>query len=175
MLHRPAVAVDAISDEIRELVEDMFETMDLAPGVGLAAPQVGVGLRIFVFSYEYEGEELRGVAINPELELSDYVEGDPDPEMESEGCLSLPGERFPLRRHSRALLKAFDLEGVRYQLEVEGWMARIFQHEFDHLNGLLYADRLRPSYRNELQLVIDEEGWGQPGISWLPGVDDLEP
>lgn len=175
MLHRPAVAVDAISDEIRELVEDMFETMDLAPGVGLAAPQVGVGLRVFVYSYEYQGEELRGVAINPELELSDYVEGDPDPEMESEGCLSLPGERFPLRRHSRALLKAFDLEGVRYQLEVEGWMARIFQHEFDHLNGLLYADRLRPSYRNELQLVIDEQGWGQPGISWLPGVDDLEP
>lgn len=175
MLHTPAVAVEAISDEIRELVEDMYETMDLAPGVGLAAPQVGVGLRVFVYSYEYQGEELRGVAINPELELSDYVEGDPDPEMESEGCLSLPGERFPLRRHSRALLKAFDLEGVRYQLEVEGWMARIFQHEFDHLNGLLYADRLRPSYRNELQLVIDEEGWGQPGISWLPGVDDLEP
>lgn len=175
MLHTPAVAVEAISDEIRELVEDMYETMDLAPGVGLAAPQVGVGLRVFVYSYEYQGEELRGVAINPELELLDYVEGDPDPEMESEGCLSLPGERFPLRRHSRALLKAFDLEGVRYQLEVEGWMARIFQHEFDHLNGLLYADRLRPSYRNELQLVIDEEGWGQPGISWLPGVDDLEP
>ena len=175
VLHTPATAVEEINDEVRELVADMYETMDLAPGVGLAAPQVGVGLRIFVFSYEYEGEELRGVAINPELELSDYVEGDPDPELESEGCLSLPGERFPLRRHSKAVLRAMDLAGASYQLEVEGWMARIFQHEFDHLNGILYADRLEPTFRDELQLVIDEEGWGLPGISWLPGVDDLEP
>ncbi len=68
-----------------------------------------------------------------------------------------------------------DLAGASYELEVEGWMARIFQHEFDHLNGILYADRLQPNFRNELQLVIDEEGWGLPGISWLPGVDDLEP
>ncbi|MEK9908352.1 MAG: peptide deformylase, partial [Aquiluna sp.] len=115
VLHTPATAVEEINDEVRELVADMYETMDLAPGVGLAAPQVGVGLRIFVYSYEYEGEELRGVAINPELELSDYVEGDPDPELESEGCLSLPGERFPLRRHSRAVLRAIDLSGASYE------------------------------------------------------------
>jgi peptide deformylase len=175
VLHERAAEVPEITDEIRSLVLDMFDTMDLAPGVGLAAPQVGVGLRIFVYSYEYLGEELRGVAINPELELSETPPEDPDPELESEGCLSLPEERFPLKRANSAVLTAMDLDGQSYRLEVEGWMARIFQHEFDHLNGTLYADRLLPKYREELEEVIQESGWGVPGISWLPGVDDLEP
>jgi len=175
VLHNRAAEVENITPEVAELIQDMYETMDKAPGVGLAAPQVGVGLRIFVYDYEYEGEQLRGVAINPTLELGPIEEGLPDEDSEVEGCLSLPGERFPLKRAQWAKLKALDLEGVTYELEVEGWMARIFQHEFDHLEGLLYADRLIKPYAEEMQEVVSEEGWGIPGLSWMPGVDYLEP
>ena len=87
-----------IDDYIRELVADMFETMDAAPGVGLAATQIGVGLRIFVYSYSTDDQEIRGVAINPELSISDFSDEELDEDADSEGCLSIPGERFPLKR-----------------------------------------------------------------------------
>lgn len=175
VLHETAQDVAEITPEIRALIADMFETMDRAPGVGLAAPQVGVGLRIFVYDYEFEGERLRSVAINPRLEIWDYPEGELDPESESEGCLSVPTERFPLRRANRAKLIALNEEGETYQLEVHGWMARIFQHEFDHLEGTLYTDRLTEPFRAEAASVIQEYNWGVPGVSWMPGEDDLEP
>ena len=175
MLHQRAVEVAEITPEIRQLIQDMFETMDAAPGVGLAAPQVGVGLRIFVYDYEYEESRLRGVAINPTLELFDLSTEELTPETESEGCLSVPTERFPLRRAARSKLTAMDIDGNDYVLEVQGWMARIFQHEFDHLEGILYVDKLTKPYADEAQEAIMEYGWGVPGISWLPGEDDLEP
>lgn len=164
-----------ITPEIRALIEDMFETMDAAPGVGLAAPQIGVGLRIFVYDYEFDETRLRGVAINPELTISEIEDIEPNPETESEGCLSIPTERFPLKRAQEATLIALDEAGHKYSLTVHGWMARIFQHEFDHLEGILYADRLTPPYKEQAQQAIMEYGWGIPGISWLPGEDDLEP
>lgn len=167
--------MEAVTPEIQGLISDMFETMDAAPGVGLAAPQVGIGLRIFVYDYEFEGQRLRSVAINPSLKIWDYSEAELDPETESEGCLSIPTERFPLRRGNRALLRAMDEQGQEYELEVHGWMARIFQHEFDHLEGTLYADRLVEPFCSEAKKVIEEFGWGVPGVSWLPGEDDLEP
>ncbi len=167
--------MQSITPEIRELIQDMYETMDKAPGVGLAAPQVGVGLRIFVYDYEFEEQRLRNVAINPELELFELSSEELNPETESEGCLSVPTERFPLRRANRAILTALDEHGASYTLEVHGWMARIFQHEFDHLEGILYVDRLSSPHRDEALEVIREYGWGTPGISWLPGEDDLEP
>lgn len=175
VLHQRASEVSEITPETRGLIQDMFETMDAAPGVGLAAPQVGVGLRIFVYDYEYEEQRLRGVAINPILELFDLSTEELNPETESEGCLSVPTERFPLRRAGRAKLTALDADGNQYSLEVQGWMARIFQHEFDHLEGTLYVDRLSEPYAQEAQAAIQEYGWGVPGISWLPGEDDLEP
>lgn len=167
--------MEAVTPEIQGLISDMFETMDAAPGVGLAAPQVGIGLRIFVYDYEFEGQRLRSVAINPSLKIWDYSEAELDPETESEGCLSIPTERFPLRRANRALLRAMNEQGQEYELEVHGWMARIFQHEFDHLEGTLYADRLVEPFRSEAKKVIEEYGWDVPGVSWLPGEDDLEP
>ena len=94
MLHNQAQEVAEITPEIKSLITDMFETMEAAPGVGLAAPQVGVSLRIFIYDYEFEGERLRGVAINPKLNIADLAEGEPDPETEAEGCLSVPTERF---------------------------------------------------------------------------------
>lgn len=175
VLHTRASEVSEITDEIRELVADMYETMDAAPGVGLAAPQIGVGLRIFVYDYEYLGQQLRGVAINPRLEIAEISGELPDEDSEIEGCLSVPGERFPLKRAEQATLNATDIDGNDYQLAVTGWMARIFQHEFDHLEGTLYVDRLIEPYKSEAQESIAAEGWGVSGLSWMPGEDFLEP
>lgn len=175
VLHEPAQTVEEITDEIRELVADMFETMDAAPGVGLAAPQIGVGLRIFTFGWTDEtGRAWRDVAINPELLISP-----PSPfettEDHTEGCLSFPGERFELHRGDRALLRATNLAGERYEIDATGWLARIFQHEYDHLDGILYIDRLGESDRKLVYRISKKAGWGAPGRTWMPGVDYDEP
>ena len=175
VLHTRALEVPVIDHYIRQLVADMLETMDAAPGVGLAATQIGVGLRIFVYSFSTEDQEVRGVAINPELSISEFSEESLDEEADSEGCLSIPGERFPLKRANRAVLRATDLEGQGYQIDAEGWLARIFQHEFDHLEGILYADRLAKPHKRFMKKAIKENDWGAPGLSWLPGEDYLEP
>ena len=112
VLHRRAEPVTVIDDEIRTLVADMFETMDAARGVGLAAPQVGVGLRIFTWQMRNaDGIPERGVVINPHVVSSKPAPGDPDKDEESEGCLSVPGESFPLKRGERATLTGQDLDG----------------------------------------------------------------
>ncbi len=175
VLHARAAEVEEITDEIRTLVADMYETMDAAPGVGLAAPQVGVGLRIYTYTYvDDDDNEWRGEIINPELWHVPTEPGEPDEEHESEGCLSFPGERFPLRRSDRVRVTGIDLEGGPVEIEVDGWRARIMQHEFDHLNGILYVDRLGTRDRRIVQKIAKKLGWGVPGYSWLPGVDDLE-
>jgi peptide deformylase len=175
VLHSPASPVDEVDEGLRTLVADMFETMDAAPGVGLAAPQVGVPLRLFVYSYpDDDGAPWRGVVVNPQLLIAPLVPGDPDEDDESEGCLSFPGERFPLRRSERAVITGHDLEGVPVHLDVVGWRARILQHEFDHLDGTLYIDRLQHAYRRTADKIERKRGWGKPGASWLPGVDDLD-
>lgn len=175
VLHSPAAPVGEITDEIRTLVADMFETMDLAPGVGLAAPQVGVPLRLFTYSYvDDDDNPWRGVIINPVLWMAPLEPGSPDPDEESEGCLSFPGERFPLRRSDRVRVTGTDLDGRDVVIEVDGWRARIMQHEFDHLDGVLYIDRLSDSEWKTVQKIARKRGWGHPGASWVPGVDDLE-
>jgi len=175
VLHTPAAPVTVFDDDLRRLVADMFETMDAAPGVGLAGPQVGVDARVFVFGWTDEADvEWRGVAINPELLLSPLSIAELDEEDESEGCLSVPGERAPLRRAHKAVLRAVDLEQRPFEIVAEGWLARIFQHEYDHLDGVLYVDRLQPEHAKGVLKTIRKSGWGVPGQSWLPGVDDLE-
>ena len=175
VLHAVAAPVETIDEELRTLVADMVETMHAAPGVGLAAPQVGVGLRVFVWSWETpEGELSEGVAINPRLWIAPMPLGELDEDTESEGCLSIPGERAPLRRSPNAILRATELDGSRYEIETSGWLARIFQHEFDHLNGTLYADRLEYAHAKSVGKVVRKNGWGVPGHSWTPGVDHLE-
>lgn len=175
VLHQRAQEVENITEEIRELVADMYETMEAAPGVGLAATQVGVGLRIFVFDWHDGETHHRGEAINPTLDIGPVSEEWPDEDTELEGCLSIPGERYPLKRAETAVLRARNLEGEAYQIDATGWLARIFQHEFDHLNGTLYADRLLKPYAREIKRVIKGEGWGTPGHTWMPGKDYLEP
>jgi len=178
VLHSPAAPVVDFDASLAQLVRDMEETMAAAPGVGLAAPQVGVPLRLFVFHWTDEGGVLhQGTAINPELWVSPPIPtsiDELDEDDESEGCLSLPGERFPLRRAERALLRATALDGSAFEIEADGWLARIFQHEYDHLDGVLYADRLSHPDDRAAAKTIKKRSWGVPGQSWLPGVDHLE-
>ncbi len=175
VLHRRAKPVVHIDDHLRELVEDMFGTMELAPGVGLAAPQIGVDLALFVYDWVDDDDiQHRGVAINPTLLLDPLPIGELDDEDELEGCLSVPGERFPLRRSDRAILTATNLDGNEYTIDATGWLARIFQHEYDHLLGILYTDRLVEPHASDCREAISRDGWGVPGYSWLPGRDHLE-
>jgi peptide deformylase len=175
VLHAPASPVEAVTDEVRALVADMFETMDAAPGVGLAAPQVGVPLRIFTYNYaDDDGNPWRGVLINPELWIRPIEPGAPDRDYEAEGCLSFPGERFALRRSVQVVVSGTDLENAPVRIEVDGWRARIIQHEFDHLDGVLYVDRLDDSDWKTVQKIARKRGWGRPGASWTPGIDDIE-
>ena len=175
VLHTKALEVTVFDENLQQLVLDMFETMDEAPGVGLAAPQVGVNLRVFVYDWDAEDSSpQRGVVINPTLELSEIPDGPADLDAESEGCLSIPGERFPLRRADRAILRGVDLDRAPVHIEATGWFARIFQREFDHLNGILYADRLEEIHKAECQKIVVERGWGKDGLSWLPGEEHLE-
>jgi peptide deformylase len=175
VLHTRAEEVTDFGPETQELVQDMFETMDAAPGVGLAAPQVGVGLRILVYSYADDDENpRRGVVINPTLSHTAIENFEADDEHDSEGCLSFPGERFPIRRGEKVLIEGVDLDQNPVKIEAEGWFARIFQHEFDHLNGIIYVDKLPLTIRQQAFEVMSQRGWNKPGQSWLPGTDHLE-
>ena len=138
MLHERARDVDVITAEIERLVDDMIETMYAAPGVGLAATQVGVPLRIFVVDVSV-GRDPRGllVMINPEFVERDGVQ------LEEEGCLSLPGFNATVVRPIRAVVKGLDRHGEPQQREGTGLLARAFRHEMDHLDGSLFVDRLR--------------------------------
>ena len=138
ILHDRAQPVDAITPDVERLIDDMIETMYAAPGVGLAAPQVGVPLRIFVVDVSV-GRDPTGlhVVINPE-----FVERD-GMQLEEEGCLSVPGFNATVVRPSRAVLKGLNRQGEAQQLEGSGLLARAFQHEMDHLDGTLFVDRLR--------------------------------
>lgn len=175
VLHRPAARVERFDDDLRDLVTDMFATMELAPGVGLAAPQIGEDLALFVYDWvDDDNQQHRGVAINPTIMLEPLSVHPLDEEEELEGCLSVPGERYPLRRSDRVILTALNVDGHEYTIDAEGWLARIFQHEYDHLQGVLYVDRLVKPFSAEAADAIRREGWGVPGFSWLPGRDHPE-
>ena len=172
VLHRRADPVAVIDDSVRELVADMFETMDAARGVGLAAPQVGVGLRIFTWQMANDdGAPGRGVLVNPYVRATKPESGRPDPDDDVEGCLSVPGESFPLRRGDQASVSGQDLQGRDVAFTATGWFARCMQHEHDHLNGILYVDRLDKRWGGKARKAVKGHGWGGPGHRWMPGVD----
>jgi peptide deformylase len=138
VLHTPASPVTQITPEIQQLVDDMVQTMYAAPGIGLAAPQVGMPLRIFVadISVGRNPADLL-IFINPE-----FVERD-GMQLEEEGCLSVPGFNATVARPSRATVKGLNQNGKEQVIEATGLLARCFQHEMDHLDGTLFVDRLR--------------------------------
>lgn len=131
-------AVTGFDESLRKLVADMIETMHAAPGIGLAAPQIGVDLRVVVVDLsvgEDQGEE--HVLINPEIVHRQGQETD------VEGCLSLPGLTDKVDRPTFVRLKAFDLDGNPFEMEADDWLARAICHEVDHLDGVLFVDHLR--------------------------------
>src|SRR6478752_7581079 len=138
-LRDPGKKVEAVTPEIVKLIDDMAETMYAAPGVGLAATQIGEALQLFVIDVASEDEpsDLR-VFINPEiLERHDVIEW-------QEGCLSFPGVTEEIERAGKVRVRALDREGKTFELEAEGLLAVAIQHEYDHLQGVLMIDHLGP-------------------------------
>jgi peptide deformylase len=175
VLHTPALAVTDFGPDLDDLVADMIATMREAPGVGLAAPQIGVPLRIFVWEWTDEDDvRHEGVVVNPQLERGPTAPPAEDPEDDEEGCLSVPDLRFPLQRAEHVVLRGFTPQQEPLEIAASGWLARIFQHEADHLDGTLYVDRLRFRHKRSAKKAIRAQGWGKRGNSWLPGADDFE-
>ncbi|MGI9124540.1 MAG: peptide deformylase [Mycobacterium sp.] len=177
VLHNPTTPVPVGPDgslppEVVELITDMYQTMDAANGVGLAANKIGVGLRVFVYDCaDDRGKPTRrrGVVVNPVLETSPIPETMPDPELDDEGCLSVPGESFPCGRAEWAKVTGLDADGKPVELEGTGLFARMLQHETGHLDGYLYVDTLIGRHARAAKRAAKSNGWGVPGLSWMPG------
>jgi len=146
VLRRRAEAVDPADESVRAVARRMVELMHEADGVGLAAPQVGLPWRLFVTNAG-EADPIDRVFVNPVLTLTSPA-GEPSPlEIMEEGCLSLPGIHADVRRPRHAAIEAVDLEGDPVSMAAEGFLARVWQHEFDHLEGVLIIDRMGPKDR----------------------------
>jgi peptide deformylase len=150
VLREKARPVESFDDALKRLAEDMITTMQAAPGVGLAAPQVGRPLRLIVFDV---GEGATALA-NPAL-YDEWGE-----QIAEEGCLSLPGLYYPVRRHEHVAAKGFDLEGHEVTIEGQELMARVLQHEVDHLEGVLFIDRLEAEHRTEAMARLRDQALG---------------
>ena len=149
VLRQKAQPVTDFDKELRRLVEDLTDTMLEAPGAGLAAPQIGVGLR--VFTWYVDGEV--GHLVNPDLTLSDETQdGD-------EGCLSIPGLKFDCRRALAVVARGFNMYGDPVVIEGSELLARAIQHETDHLDGVLFIDRLDEVARKAAMKEIRESEW----------------
>jgi peptide deformylase len=149
VLRRPAVEVVDFDKELRRLVEDLTDTMLAAPGAGLAAPQIGVGLR--AFTWYVDGEP--GHLINPVLDLSDEIQDGP------EGCLSLPELTYDCKRALSVVARGFNMYGDPVTIEGSDLLARAIQHETDHLDGVLFIDRLDTETRKQAMKAIRESDW----------------
>ena len=153
VLRTPAVHVTDFDKELRRLVEDLTDTMLAAPGAGLAAPQIGVGLRVFTWSIEGE----TGHLVNPSLDLSEETQDG------EEGCLSIPGLAFDCRRALSVVAQGFNMYGDPVVIEGSELLARAIQHETDHLDGILFVDRLDREARKAAMKAIREAEWfGEP-------------
>ncbi|MFP5019539.1 peptide deformylase [Pseudonocardia phyllosphaerae] len=170
VLHHPTRPVERVDDALRTLVDDMFETMEAAHGVGLAANQVGVDLRLFVYDCPDEESRTmrRGLVLNPVLETSGRPETMPDPDDDQEGCLSVPGEQYATGRADWARVTGTDLDGNPVDVEGKGFFARCLQHETDHLDGYLYLDRLMGRNQRAARKMLKRNRWGAEPASWDP-------
>jgi len=159
VLTTPTAVVEVFDKELRTLVQDLTETMLEAPGAGLAAPQIGVPLRVFVWDVD---DEL-GHLINPSLDLSsDEQEGE-------EGCLSFPGLAYNTKRAMRVVAKGFNMFGEPVEISGTELLARAIQHETDHLDGILFIDRLDAALRKEAMKEIRSANWFGEAVA--EGVD----
>lgn len=161
VLRSRALEVVDFDKELRRLVSDLTDTMLEAPGAGLAAPQIGVGLR--AFTWHVEGEV--GHLINPTLDLSEEMQDGP------EGCLSLPGLRYDCRRALRVVAKGWNMHGDPVTIEGSDLLARAIQHETDHLDGVLFIDKLDAEARKAAMREIRDSDWfglGGPTVKVSP-------
>lgn len=153
VLKAKAAPVEKIDDKIRRLVEKMADIMFANKGIGLAAPQAGVSLRLFIISMEGTRDSVRAY-VNP------TVTGRGDLEEKEEGCLSVPGIWAKIRRHKQATITATDLDGNPFTEEAEGLYARCLQHEFDHIEGTVIVNRMsqttRIAHRRQLKKLMEE-------------------
>jgi peptide deformylase len=149
VLTTPAAPVVDFDKELRNLVKDLIDTMIDAPGAGLAAPQIGVPLRVFVWDVD---EEI-GHLVNPSLDLSEEMQDG------EEGCLSFPELRYETPRAMRAVAKGFNMFGEPIVVEGSAFLARALQHETDHLNGVLFIDRLPQDLRKQAMKDIRNSDW----------------
>jgi peptide deformylase len=162
ILRTQAIEVVDFDKELHRLVQDLTDTMLEAPGAGLAAPQIGVGLR--VFTWNVDGEV--GHLVNPVLDLSEETQdGD-------EGCLSIPDLKIDCRRALSVVAKGFDQHGEPVTIEGSELLARAIQHETDHLDGIVFVDRLTPELRKQAMKEIRESEWfglaGSPTVKVSP-------
>ena len=167
VLREKAKPVRQITPDIETLIDDMIETMREAPGVGLAAPQVGVGLQVIVVEYA-EGSEDEEPDAEGDAEAAPPAQGSPgkpkklyavinpeisrqskETELGNEGCLSIPDYMGEIERYNTVTVKGLDRHGKSFKLKTKGWMARIFQHEIDHINGVLFIDRTDKVWKAE--------------------------
>ncbi|HEX4471399.1 MAG TPA: peptide deformylase [Nocardioides sp.] len=158
ILRTQAIEVVDFDKELRRLVQDLTDTMLEAPGAGLAAPQIGVGLR--VFTWNIDGEV--GHLVNPVLDLSEEMQDG------EEGCLSIPELKIDCRRAFSVVAKGFDQHGEPVTIEGSELLARAIQHETDHLDGIVFIDRLTPELRKQAMKEIRESEWF--GLSGSPTV-----
>jgi peptide deformylase len=154
---KSAPVADLPPAELRALIADMFETCTAEEGAGLAAPQIGVSLRVFVVDCPEDPEDetspvVRFAAVNPRVLAA---EGEV---LSQEGCLSIPGLRETVKRHARVKLAALDENLQPFEIEGRGLVARAIQHEMDHLDGILFIDRLEPVQRDRIKRKIKKEG-----------------
>lgn len=149
VLTSPAQLVTTFDKELRKLVKDLTETMQDAPGAGLAAPQIGVPLRVFTWDVDNE----LGHLVNPILDLSEELQDG------EEGCLSFPELRYNTPRAMRAVAKGFNMYGDPVVIEGTEFLARALQHETDHLDGILFIDRLSDENRKLAMKEIRESDW----------------
>ena len=162
VLRRKARPVTKFDGEFQSLIDDMVETMREAPGVGLAAPQVSISERLIVVEYGEEEEDEDGAIIEHPKKL--YVMANPEIVKTSEekvtgieGCLSIPGIVGEVERFESIQLKGLNRRGKPVKLKADGWLARIFQHEIDHLNGVLFPDRATRVWKPETELTEEQE------------------
>ncbi len=155
VLHQVCAPVTVFDDDLRQLIADMFVSMAAAHGVGLAANQVGVGLRVFVVDCpDHTGEHTIAHIINPTLDAPVERRLDED----SEGCLSVPGPYSDVARPARATVRGVDVDGNEVVIEGTGLLARCLQHECDHLEGKVYVERLRAKERKRVLAEMAEPG-----------------
>jgi len=153
ILRKKAAPIDEITDEIKDIAAEMVEVMRAQKGIGLAAPQVGLGIRLFIICVDHEDEEGEVVLGEPRVFINPILKNGSQEQVErSEGCLSIPELRAPVMRPLTIDVEALDLEGNRFEIKgAYGFLARVIMHENDHLNGVLFIDRIKGKQRAQLE------------------------